>query len=137
MSHEFEERDPQTYAIIGAAMEVHTVLGPGFQEGIYADCCAIEFTIRNIPFLREAPFPVVYKGHRVGGFYRADFICFDHVVVELKATSSKNTPLEHAQMLNYLAASRKRNGLLLNFGGPRLLYQRFIMTVNGQSLAVD
>jgi GxxExxY protein len=137
MSNEVEARDSRTHAIIGAAMEIHTILGPGFQESIYADCCAIEFSLRSIPFLREAPFPVVYKGHRVGGFYRADFICYDKIVVELKATSAKNTPLEHAQMLNYLAASRKQHGLLLNFGGPRLLFQRFIMTVKGEVEPVE
>jgi GxxExxY protein len=113
-------------------MEVHTVMGAGFQESVYADCCAIEFARRDIPFVMQVPFAVSYKGHRVGGHYRADFVCYDDLIVEIKATSAKNTALEHAQMLGYLAASGKRNGLLLNFGGPRLLYQRFILSPKGE-----
>jgi GxxExxY protein len=124
-----EANDPRTYAIIGAAMEVHSVRGSGFQETVYRDCCAIEFNIRGIPYVMEPPFPVTYKGHRVGGFYRADFLCYDEIIVEIKATNAKNTPLEHAQMLNYLAASGMTIGVLLNFGGPRLTFQRFVLSV--------
>lgn len=122
--------DSRTYAIIGAAIEVHNVRGTGFHEIVYRDCCAIEFNHRNIPFVMEVPFPLSYKGHRVGGHYRADFICFDDIVVEIKANGSKNLPVDHAQMINYLAASGKSRGLLLNFGGPKLTFQRFVLSAN-------
>lgn len=122
--------DAQTYAIIGAAIEVHNVRGSGFHEIVYRDCCAIEFNSRNVPFVMEVPFPLSYKGHRVGGHYRADFICFDDIVVEIKANGSKNLPIDHAQMINYLAAAEKPRGLLLNFGGPKLTFQRFVLSSN-------
>jgi GxxExxY protein len=136
MTEHFPSNDLQTYAIIGAAIEVHRVRGTGFHEIVYRDCCAIEFNERNIPFVMEVPFPLTYKGHPVGGHYRADFVCFDEVIVEIKATGAKNTPAEHAQMLNYLAASRKERGLLLNFGGPKLTFQRFVMSSNERPTAV-
>jgi GxxExxY protein len=137
MTEQSPSSDSQTYAIIGAAMEVHRVRGPGFHEIVYRDCCAIEFNERNIPFVMEVPFPVTYKGHPVGGHYRADFVCYGEIIVEIKATGAKNTPAEHAQMLNYLAASGKERGLLLNFGGPRLTFQRFVMSSNGQPTTVE
>ncbi len=127
-SDEEPTTDRRTFAIIGASFEVHNVRGPGFNENVYRDCCAIEFATRGIPFIMKAPFPLSYKGHRIGGNYRADFLCYDEVIVEIKATSVPNTALEHAQMLNYLAASGKKIGLLLNFGGPRLTYKRFAMS---------
>jgi GxxExxY protein len=129
--------DPQTYAIIGAAMEVHNVRGTGFLEIVYRDCCAIEFAARNIPFVMEVPFPLTYKGHRVGGNYHADFVCFEEIIVEIKAHGARNLPVDHAQMLNYLAAAEKSRGLLLNFGGPRLTYQRFVMSSNREPKAVE
>jgi GxxExxY protein len=122
--------DPQTYAIIGAAIEVHNVRGTGFLEIVYRDCCAVEFTERKLPFRMDVPFPLTYKGHSIGGVYRADFVCFDDIVVEIKAHTSKNLPADQAQMLNYLAASGKPRGLLLNFGGPKLTFQRFVMSSN-------
>ena len=137
MSEPSTTTDPMTYAIIGAAMEVHNVRGSGFLEVVYRDCCAIEFNERNIPFVMEVPFPLTYKGHRVGGNYRADFVCFGEIIVEIKATGAKSTAAEHAQMPNYLAASDKTRGLLLNFGGPRLTYQRFVMSANAQPRALD
>jgi GxxExxY protein len=127
-SHDAPPSDPRTFTIIGASFEVHNVRGPGFNENVYRDCCAIEFAARDIPFIMEAPFPLTYKGHRIGGNYRADFLCYDEVIVEIKATSTPNTALEYAQMLSYLAASGKKVGLLLNFGGPRLTYKRFAMS---------
>src|SRR5687768_2909498 len=96
-------------------MEVHTVRGCGFQETVYRDCCGIEFSARDIPVVMEVPFPVTYKGHRVGGFYRADFVCYEQIVVEIKATTAMNSPLEYAQMLNSLAASRQTTWLAVEF----------------------
>ena len=119
------KRDPETYAIIGAAMEVHAVMGNGFLEGVYQDSLELEFTRRCIPFQREEQIPVFYKGETLGTPYRADFICFDSVIVELK--SIKNlTEIESAQVLHYLKGTGLKRALLINFGTPRLEYKRFI-----------
>ena len=120
------ERDGETFAIIRAAMEVHRQLGPGLPESAYCAALAIEFNLREISFVTEAPCPVVYKGQRLPGNHRADFICFDRVVVEAKARTTVG-PAEHAQVLTYLAASGRTIGLLLNFGSARLDYRRFVM----------
>jgi len=79
------ETDPRTYAIIGAAMEVHKQLGCGFLEPVYQESLAIEFTKRSVPFRREVRLPIHYKGQLLGTSYCADSICFESVVVELKA----------------------------------------------------
>jgi GxxExxY protein len=117
--------DPQTRAIIGAAMEVHRQLGPGFLEAVYQEALAIELADRGIPFRREQELPVDYKGRRLSCKYRADFLCYEDVVVELKAIQAL-TNNEDAQVLNYLKATRLERGLLLNFGRPSLEFKRFI-----------
>jgi GxxExxY protein len=121
--------DPETYAVIGAAMEVHRQLGSGFLEIVYQEALEVEFQERSIPFEREVELPVVYKGRRLECSYRADFLCYGSVVVELKALAEV-TPREHSQVINYLKATRLSRGLLLNFGAPRLEYKRIILTLN-------
>lgn len=120
-----QERDPRTHAIIGAAMEVHRILGTGFQEVIFRDALAIEFELRRIPFAAEVPCRVSYKGRQLRGTCRIDFVCFDSVAVEVKARSEIGLA-EYAQTISYLASSRLTTALLLNFGGPRLVFRRFI-----------
>jgi len=120
-----ETGDPRTFAIIGAAIEVHRELGRGFLELFYKDALAIEFTARKIPFEPEVPCHVEYKGHRLRGHYRIDFVCYGEVIVEVKARSSIG-PADHAQVLNYLASSKRKCGLLLNFGAAVLEQKRFI-----------
>lgn len=120
-----QDKDPETYAIIGAAMEVHSVLGCGFLEGVYHDALELEFTQRNIPYARESRIPIIYKGKTLGTPYRADFICFDSVIVELKAIKAL-TDIESAQVLHYLKTTSLEKTLLINFGTPRLTYKRFI-----------
>lgn len=123
------QKDPETYAIIGAAMEVHRVLGNGFLEGVYQDALEIEFKQRNIPFRREQSVPVHYKAFTLGTPYRADFVCYGSIIVELKAVKSL-TDIESAQVLHYLKATALERALLINFATPRLDYKRFIQLEN-------
>ena len=120
-----ESRDTETYAIIGAAMEVHRVLGCGFTEPVYQEALALELQRRGAPFRREVPLEIQYKGQRLGTAYRADFICFDRVIVELKALPRLG-PIEDAQLMNYLKATDLPVGLLLNFGTRSLESKRLV-----------
>jgi GxxExxY protein len=121
------QRDPQTYAIIGAAMEVHRQLGPGFLESVYQEALALEMTMRHIPFRREVEVPVFYKGQQLQTAFRADFIGYDRVIVELKAIHRLGN-VHQAQVFNYLKATRYHLGLLFNFGETSLHHERFIYT---------
>ena len=125
MTKEFLFKD-ETYKIIGAAMEVHKELGCGFLEAVYHEAMAIEFSIQKIPFKQEQKLEIEYKGHVLSKFYKADFICFDEIVVEIKALSDLSTDHE-SQILNYLKATGKKVGLLINFGQKSLKYKRFIL----------
>ena len=127
-----EDGDPQTYEIIGVAMEVHKQLGCGFLEAVYQEALAIELRLRQIPFEREQELPVFYKGNQLVTFYKADFVCFGNIVVELKALSDI-TNIERAQILNYLKAIGHQRGLLINFGATRLQYERFIHSSSAKS----
>jgi GxxExxY protein len=115
--------DPRTFAIIGAAMGVHGELGSGFLEAVYQEALAIELARSGIPYVREPELPVSYKGQRLGATYRPDFICFDAVIVELKAIKAI-TPIEEAQAINYLKASGYPVALVINFGAESLQYKR-------------
>ena len=120
-----DERDPQTFAIIGAAMEVHRELGCGFLEAVYQEALEIEFKRQDIPYQREVKLKLHYKGETMETFYRPDFICNDNIIVELKAISELSGT-DTAQVLNALKATGFRRGLLFNFGKPSLQFKRFV-----------
>jgi GxxExxY protein len=120
-----ELRDPQTFAVIGAAFEVHKQLGQGFLEAVYQEALEIEFAESGIPFTRECALPVLYKGRSLTCSYRADFVCFDQLIVEVKALRAI-TSVEEAQVINYLKATGIQRGLLLNVGTPSLPHKRLV-----------
>lgn len=130
------QRDPETYAIIGAAMMVHRLLGKGFLEAVYREALGAELELRGIPFRREIEIPVYYRGLRLETRYRADLVCFDGVLVELKALT-RLTEVDDSQVLNDLKASRLGRGLLLNFGSTSLQYRRFVGPAFGASASVQ
>jgi len=115
-----------TGPVIGAAMEVHRILGPGFLESVYDEAFAIELGLRNIRYERQRSIDIFYK-ERLAKHFVCDFIIEDVVMVELKALSQLGD-VEKAQVLNYLKATRLPVGLLLNFGTKSLEYKRFANT---------
>jgi len=106
-------------------MEVHRVLGHGFLEAVYQEALAWELDSRGIPCQREMSLEVRYKGHVLSTAYRADFVCYDEIVVEVKALE-RLSGREVAQLLNYLKATGFQRGLLLNFGAPKLQIKRLV-----------
>ena len=122
------KRDEETYAVIGAAMAVHNELGCGFLEAVYQEALEQEFLVRRIPYIREKKLAIWYKGQVMQSYYQADFICFDSVIVELKALQ-KLSGTEEAQVINYLKASGLNRALLINFGTARLDHKRLVFNL--------
>jgi len=116
----------ESYRIIGACMEVHKELGSGFLEAVYQEALALEFSTENIPFEREKELEIRYKGMVLSKRYYADFICYDKIVLELKALDGLR-PEHTAQVLNYLKATGYKLGILINFGTPSLEYRRIVL----------
>lgn len=107
-------------------MEVHKVLGKGHNENVYGDALEYEFKINNIPYEREKQYNINYKGIVLPRYYFSDFTVFGEIILELKAIQTL-TSSETKQVLNYLAASKNKIGLLVNFGEDSLKYKRIIL----------
>ena len=118
-------RDEKTYKIIGAAMEVHKELGCGFLEAVYQEALGKEFAYQAIPFKPQPIIQIAYKGKPLDKTYQPDFVCFNEIVVEIKALV-KLTGIEEAQLINYLKATGLKVGLLLNFGAKSLEHKRLV-----------
>ncbi|MDQ1772715.1 GxxExxY protein [Labilibaculum sp. A4] len=115
------------YAIVGACMNVHSQLGSGFLESVYAEALGKEFKKRNIPFVKEKKLELYYDGEKMNKYFKADFICFDSIIVELKSKSCL-LKIDEQQTVNYLKATNYQLGLLVNFGEKSLRYKRFVNT---------
>lgn len=124
----------ESYKIIGACFEVYKQKGCGFTENVYQECLKIEFRLQNIPFMFEPKIQLEYKGEILERYFEPDFVCYDKIIVELKAVSHLID--EHrAQTINYLNATNFELGLLINFGHyPKLEYERFGNKKNYKSL---
>ena len=116
--------EQETYQIIGAAMKVHSELGPGFTEKVYQEALAIEFSERGIPFVREKEIHAIYKGIVLEGTFIPDFICYDKIIVELKAVKELDD-VHRSQAINYAKIAGFDLSLLINFGESSLVKERF------------
>ena len=118
----------ESYAIMGACFEVHNELGCGFTEPAYQEALEIEFCIRGVPFKSQVELPIFYKDNKLKHGFRADFLCHESIIVEIKAVTTL-LPEHRSQVLNYLNAGRHQLGVLVNFGShPRLQHERLALT---------
>nr|PZN23057.1 MAG: GxxExxY protein [Chloroflexota bacterium] len=118
--------EQETYAIIGAAIAVHRELGPGFLEAVYQEALEVELQLQGIPFERQKPLTIRYRGQPLRKMYVADYVCCGQIIIEIKALG-RLTGAEEAQLINYLKASGLRVGLLINFGAAgKLVWRRLV-----------
>jgi len=117
----------EAYRIIGSCMEVHSILGPGFLEIVYKDALEYEFKSRGISFEREKKFEISYKDIILRHPYFADFFVFDEIILEAKAQDGITDEF-YKRTINYLAASKKQLGLIVNFGELSLKFKRVVFT---------
>lgn len=119
--------EDESYALRGAVFEVYREMGCGFLEAVYQECLDHEFRRSNIPFEAQKQLPLYYKDELLEQVYISDFVCYDQIVVELKAVKSI-APEHRAQVINYLKASNMRLGLLINFGAhPKATVERLVL----------
>lgn len=114
-----------SYKVVGAAMEVHRELGPGFLEKVYENSMIVVFERDQVPAVQQYPIPVFFQGNKVGN-YIADIVVADKIIVELKTVNSI-TDVHVAQVMNYLKATGKRLCIIINFKGQSLEYKRIIL----------
>jgi len=117
----------ETYKIIGAAMAVHRYFGCGFSEKVYQDALEIEFKSLNIPYLREVPLYAEYRNIQLKTEFVPDFICYDSIIVELKAVQELED-FHRSQAINYARVANMELALLINFGEPSLKYERYAVS---------
>ena len=117
----------ESYKIIGACMKVHRSLGSGFLEAVYQEALIREFENEGITFKSQVKLPVFYEGQKLNKYYIADFICYDNIIIEIKSVSQIPVAF-YSQLKNYLAATKKELGMLVNFGQSSLVYKRILNT---------
>ncbi len=115
----------ESYKVIGACMAVHNELGCGFLEAVYQEALEEEFRLRGIPYVREQQLQIRYKEKSLAKKYQADFVCYDEIIVELKALAALDG-IHQSQLINYLKATDLRLGLLVNFGQTSLESKRVV-----------
>lgn len=117
----------ESYLINGAIFEVYKELGSGFLEAVYQECLCREFTRQNIPFTAQPELTIWYKDEPIVNTYKPDFICFEKIIIELKAVTEL-CPIHRAQVLNYLKITRMKLGLLVNFcSHPQVQIERLTL----------
>ncbi|MBN2376032.1 MAG: GxxExxY protein [Sedimentisphaerales bacterium] len=117
----------EVYCIVGAAMNVSSELGSGFLEAVYQEALEMEFADCNMPFEPQKRIRISYKNRMLKREYIADFLCYDKIIVEIKAIKSI-TGIEESQLLNYLKATKLPLGLIINFGHPKMEWKRYANT---------
>ena len=116
----------ESYKIMGACFEVYKEMGCGFLEPVYQECLEKELTLQGIPFDAQKIVELNYKGQKLDKIYKPDFLCFDKIIIEIKAVSKLNNEFR-AQIINYLNATNMRLGLLINFGHfPKIEHERYV-----------
>jgi GxxExxY protein len=119
--------EAESYKIVGACFEVYNRMGRGFLEAVYQECLEIEFAERRIPFVSQHKLPIIYKGRTLQQFYKADLVCYDKIIIEVKAVS-RLVDEHRAQAIHYLRATGMRLGILVNFcAAPELDFERLVL----------
>jgi len=118
----------ETYNIVGAAMDVHRCLGQGFLESVYQEALELELKNRGIDYISQKQIEIYYKNQLLTKSFIADLYCYDAIIVELKAVSAI-LPIHEAQIINYLKATKRELGIIINFGTDSLEYKRYLNTI--------
>ena len=116
----------ECFEIQGVIFDLFKEIGPGFAEPIYQECLEIEFLLKNIPFDSQVELRMLYKGKPLKQYFKVDFVCYDKIIIEIKAVSEL-TDIHRSQLINYLKISKLKLGLLVNFCSyPKVTIERFL-----------